>query len=183
MGRKCKLFPDDYIESVYDVDFEALYRAGYRGIIFDIDNTLVEHGAPADFHAIRFFGYLRKCGFKTLLISNNKEYRVKTFAEAVLADHYIYKAGKPMKKAYIRSIRTMGIKRSEALFIGDQIFTDTWGASRAGICSVLVKPVHKWKEEPQIILKRLLEAVVLWVYGWTRRWGGQSFQIPLKGER
>ena len=44
-------YPDRYIRSAYEIDYEAYYRAGYRGIIFDIDNTLVPHGAPADEHA------------------------------------------------------------------------------------------------------------------------------------
>ena len=35
------------MDSTYEIDFDALYREGYRGIIFDIDNTLVPHGAPA----------------------------------------------------------------------------------------------------------------------------------------
>ena len=41
-------YPDKYIVSTYQINFDRLYEQGYRGIIFDIDNTLVEHGAPAD---------------------------------------------------------------------------------------------------------------------------------------
>ena len=41
-----RFYPDIYIDSAYDIDYEELYNKGYRGIIFDIDNTLVEHGAP-----------------------------------------------------------------------------------------------------------------------------------------
>ena len=49
------------------------------------------------------------------------------------------------------------------LFVGDQIFTDVWGANRAGIYSILVKPIHP-KEEIQIVLKRYLEKIVLFFY-------------------
>ena len=43
-----KFFPDEYLASTYVIPFEELYEKGYRGVIFDIDNTLVPHGAPAD---------------------------------------------------------------------------------------------------------------------------------------
>ena len=48
-------FPDAYMDSTYAIDFEKLYKEGIRGVIFDIDNTLVPHGAPADERAIRLF--------------------------------------------------------------------------------------------------------------------------------
>ena len=34
-------FPDAYMDSTYVIDFEKLYKEGIRGVIFDIDNTLV----------------------------------------------------------------------------------------------------------------------------------------------
>ena len=49
------LYPGEYIDSTYSIDFDKLYKEGYRGIIFDIDNTLVTHGSPADERAIAWF--------------------------------------------------------------------------------------------------------------------------------
>ena len=49
------------------------------------------------------------------------------------------------------------------VFIGDQLFTDVWGAKRCGIRNILVKPIHP-KEEIQIVLKRVLEKIVLSSY-------------------
>ena len=46
------LYPDKYQKSTYEINFEQLYEQGFRGILFDIDNTLVPHGAPADERAI-----------------------------------------------------------------------------------------------------------------------------------
>ena len=57
----------------------------------------------------------------------------------------------------------MGCKRENTLFVGDQLFTDIWGAKKAGICTILVKPIDK-KEEIQIVLKRYLEKIVLYFY-------------------
>ena len=75
-----QFYPDYEADSAYGIDYRTLYEQGYRGIIFDIDNTLVPHGAPATPQATEFFGRLRELGFQTLLLSNNKEPRVKSFA-------------------------------------------------------------------------------------------------------
>ena len=69
---KC-FFPDDYVASTYVIPFEKLYEEGYRGLIFDIDNTLVPHGAPADDRAKALFARLKTIGFSSCLISNNQE--------------------------------------------------------------------------------------------------------------
>ena len=62
-----QFYPDHEADSAYGIDYKTLYEKGYRGIIFDIDNTLVPHGAPATPQAIEFFGRLRELGFQTLL--------------------------------------------------------------------------------------------------------------------
>ena len=155
-------YPDRYMVSAYVIDFEELYKKGYRGLIFDIDNTLVPHGAPADDRAIRLFERLKKIGFQCCLISNNKEPRVKMFNEKIQVA-YVYNAHKPSKKNYIKAMEIMGTDRSSTVFIGDQLFTDVWGAKRSGIPSILVKPMNP-KEEIQIVLKRYLERIVLFFY-------------------
>ncbi len=156
------LFPSKTSNSTYEIPFEELYDKGYRGVIFDIDNTLVPHGAPADERAVLFFDRLRRIGYDTVLLSNNKEGRVSSFADDVKSK-YIYKAAKPMKKGYERAMERMGTDTTNTLFVGDQIFTDIYGANRVGIATYLVDQIDK-KEEIQIVLKRKIEAVVLLFY-------------------
>lgn len=155
-------FPDRYVASTYVIDFEKLYEEGYRGLIFDIDNTLVPHGAPADERAEKLFDRLKKIGYRCCLISNNQEPRVKMFNRNIQVD-YVYDAHKPSTKNYIKAMEIMGTDTSNTLFIGDQLFTDVWGAKRSGISNILVKPIHP-KEEIQIVLKRYLERIVLYFY-------------------
>ena len=62
----------------------------------------------------------------------------------------------------------MGTKTAATLFVGDQLFTDVWGAKRAGISNILVKPIHP-REEMQIVLKRYLERIVLYFYGRSKK--------------
>ena len=101
------LYPKEYVDSTYEIDFEGLYKKGYRGVIFDIDNTLVPHGAPADERATAFFRKMHEMGYATLMLSNNKEPRVKLFCDAVNAP-YIYKGGKPKTEGYYKAMEVMG---------------------------------------------------------------------------
>ena len=140
------LYPDEYMDSTYAIDFKKLYKDGYRGILFDIDNTLVPHEAPADERAIALFKELKQIGFTTCLISNNKEPRVKSFCDKVDSD-YIFKAGKPLPGGYEEGIRKMKTTKENTLFIGDQIFTDVLGAKRAGLYTIMVKPIHPKEED------------------------------------
>lgn len=162
-----RFYPDTETDSVYELDFKNLYERGFRGVIFDIDNTLVPHGAPADKRARELFDTLRRIGFGTMLLSNNKEPRVKPFATQVKSE-YIYKAGKPAVKNYQRAMERMNTTQSTTLFVGDQLFTDIWGAKKTGIYTCLVKPIHP-KEEIQIVLKRYLEKIVLYFYHKEKR--------------
>ncbi len=125
-----RFFPDDYKMSTYVIPFEKLYEDGFRGVIFDIDNTLVPHGAPADDRAKKLFARLKEIGFSSCLISNNQEARVKMFNEEIQTN-YIYNAHKPSTKNYKKAMEIMGTDDSNTLFVGDQLFTDVWGLREA----------------------------------------------------
>ena len=172
------LFPDDRIKSTYQVDFEKLYKKGYRGVLFDIDNTLVPHDAPADDRAKALFMRLQGIGYKVYLVSNNEEPRVKSFAEAVGADGYVYKAGKPLAKGYAEAIRRMGLEDKQVVFFGDQIYTDIWGGGHAGIYTVMVGRISA-KEPFHIHLKRILEAPVVFLYILCKAAGGAKRPVPV----
>lgn len=157
-----QFYPREWVDSTYEIPWNEWYGKGMRGVIFDIDNTLVPHGAPADERAVRLFRTLHDMGMKTCLLSNNKEPRVAAFARQVDSP-YIFKAGKPGVKNYQKAMEWMGTDAAHTLFVGDQLFTDVYGANRTGIYGILVKPIHP-REEIQIVLKRYLEAVVLYFY-------------------
>ena len=161
-----RFYPDEYVESAYEIDYEKLYEKGYRAVVYDIDNTLVPHGAPADERSIALMQRLRAKGYQIMMLSNNKEPRVKMFCDAVNTS-YIYKAGKPGQKNYKKAMEQMHTDAAQTLFVGDQLFTDIWGARKAGMTTYLVKPIHP-KEEIQIVIKRFFEKIVLYFYAKER---------------
>lgn len=155
-------FPDEYLDSTYGIDFETLYKEGYRGIIFDIDNTLVPHGEPADERAEALFERLKAIGFHCCLLSNNQYERVSSFNKNIQVN-FIENAHKPSRKNYLKAMDLMGTELDTTVFVGDQLFTDVYGAKRTGMHNILVKPIHP-KEEIQIVFKRKLERIVLFFY-------------------
>lgn len=162
-----KFFPDETVSSTYEIEFEGLYEEGYRGILFDIDNTLVEHGMEANEQAVGLFERLRRIGFECCLISNNKKQRVSSFNEKI-GVHMIFNARKPGKKGYLDAMKRMGTNKDNTILVGDQLFTDIWGAKRCSIRNILVKPINK-REEIQIVIKRHLEKIILWEYHFKRK--------------
>ena len=156
------LYPDRYFDKKKDIPFRKYYEQGYRGVIFDIDNTLVPHDAPVTEESVAFIQGLKDMGFQICLLSNNDEQRVSLFNEP-LNVHYIYKAHKPSRLGYERAMEIMHTDKTNTLFVGDQIFTDVWGARRTGIYSILLDPINP-KEEIQIMLKRIPEKYIKWNY-------------------
>ena len=116
MGMLEIFYPDETADTSYGIDYEALYRKGYRGLIYDVDNTLVPHGAPADDRAKALFERLHTIGFSAVLLSNNKEPRVKSFAEDVKYADYIFKADKPSVKGYGDDKRNDSLYRRSAFY-------------------------------------------------------------------
>lgn len=173
-------FPGEYLDSTYVIDFDKLYRDGYRAVIFDVDNTLVPHGEPADERAKELFAHLKKLGYSCMLLSNNKEPRVKMFNDVVQVN-YIFKANKPMPGNYKKAMEIMGTTTENTLFVGDQIFTDVMGANISGIRTILVKPIHP-KEEIQIVLKRIPEKLILFFYRIARKVFGEKYESSVKAE-
>ena len=153
--------------SAYDIDYGYLWSKGYRGIIFDIDNTLVEHNEPATVRAEKLFSDLKDIGFRTSVVSNNREPRVKLFAEAVGCE-YVYRAAKPMPDGYRSAMNKMGSDTDSTFVVGDQLITDIWGANNAGLKSIMVGKVA-FHEDIHIYFKRVVESVIVFIYKITHR--------------
>ena len=162
-----RFYPDAYVENVYSINYEKLYDMGYRGLIFDIDNTLVHHGDDANEDVERLFKRLNEIGFKTLLLSNNSEERINKFNEEINT-LYIHNANKPNPKGFEDAIKLLELNKENIIIIGDQIFTDILGANRVGIKSILVKYIGYYNKEWKGF-RRIAEAFVLLFYQLSKK--------------
>ena len=152
-------YPFEYAESVFSVDYEKLFSLGFRALIFDIDNTLVHHGDDSNEEIDNFFKHIHSIGFKTLLLSNNNRSRILRFIKNI-DTLYIEEAEKPKKGGYLKALSMLDVKREQAIVIGDQLFTDVFGANRARIPSILVKFI-RLPNETDFGKRRRAEAIVL----------------------
>ena len=174
-----KLYPYEYVEGVFSIDYQKLYQIGYKGIIFDIDNTLVPHGKDSTTEVDNLFKILNEIGFKTLLLSNNNEQRVKRFVKNI-DSKYIYDAEKPNIDGYMKAVEKLKLKKEEVLYIGDQIFTDILGANKAGIDNILVKYIGFYDKGKKGI-KRNLEKLILKLYSKSKKYQNRIGDIQKKG--
>lgn len=158
-----RFYPDERAKSVRDIDYEAFLRRGVRGIIFDIDNTLVPQDAPATEETEEFFRMIHALGFQTCVISNNTEERVKPFAERA-GSEYVFHARKPLKRSYRKAMAFLGTDPQTTLFVGDQLLTDMFGARRLGIPCVLVEPISLKSDIATVRFKRKIEKWILKEY-------------------
>lgn len=160
------LFPYEYVDSVFSIDYKKLLQKGYKGIIFDIDMTLVPHGADSTEEIDELFKAIHAAGLKTLLLTNNSEERVKRFIKNI-DTLYLCDAQKPNPDCYLKAVEMMEIRKNETLFIGDQIFIDIYGANKCGIANILVKYVTA-EIETKIGIRRNLEKIILKIYRITK---------------
>ncbi|MEG0439614.1 YqeG family HAD IIIA-type phosphatase [Solibacillus cecembensis] len=135
------LLPDEYVNSVLDITPEKLQQQGIRGIITDLDNTLVEWDrADATDELVKWFESMREAGIRIIIASNNNEERVKHFAEPH-GIPFIHRAKKPLGGAYYAALVQLRLRRHEVVMLGDQLLTDVMGAKRQKLYTILVRPV------------------------------------------
>ncbi|MBP1999113.1 HAD superfamily phosphatase (TIGR01668 family) [Paenibacillus shirakamiensis] len=136
-----KLIPKLRVKTVFDIDLEGLYASGYRGIITDLDNTLVGAKEPlATPLLVEWFEKVKQCGFKLIIVSNNNLNRVSAFA-APLNIQFIHQARKPSNLPFHKALRMLGFTAQETIVVGDQLLTDVYGGNRMGLHTVLVDPI------------------------------------------
>ena len=160
------LFPFEYVDSVFSIDYKKLLLKGYKGIIFDVDMTLVPHGADSTKEIDELFETIHRMGLKTILLTNNSEERVKRFIKNI-DTLYLCDAQKPDPEWYLKAVEMLEIQKNETVFIGDQIFVDIYGANKCGIANILVKYLTA-EVETKIGIRRNLEKIILALYKITK---------------
>ncbi|MBO9129566.1 YqeG family HAD IIIA-type phosphatase [Bacillus sp. 165] len=137
-----KLFlPSEYVKNVYYITPDLLKERGVKGIITDLDNTLIEWDrANATPELEEWFRTIKESGIQVTVVSNNNERRVKAFCDP-LGIPFIHSARKPMTRAFKQALNSMNYTEEEVVVIGDQLLTDVLGGNRLGLHTILVVPV------------------------------------------
>lgn len=161
------LKPKVYVNSVYNIDLEKLKKIKkIKGIIVDLDNTLVAWGEKeVSQKVIDWVKEAKKLGLKICIVSNTNSKRVAEFAK-IFNIPYHSKYFKPFSIAFNNGLKILDTKKSETVVIGDQIFTDMWGGNKLKLLTILVVPIVK-KDSIGTFLHRNLEKII--ISFWMRR--------------
>ncbi len=137
------LLADRVCDSIYDIDLLTLKAAGIRLLLADLDNTLVPYGVALPTDEVRGWNErLQEQGITLFVLSNNRHAdRPRIFSEG-LGVPFIGHAGKPGVKSFYKAMEQTGVTAQQTALVGDQIFTDVLGGNRAGVTTILVKPIR-----------------------------------------
>lgn len=158
-----KLYPNLYLTNIKEITLDLLEENNIKGLILDVDNTLIDYDKELIAGAKQWCDNLKKNNIKICILSNtNKVKKVEKVAK-ILDLKYIYFAHKPNKKGFYKAQALLGLEPNEIATVGDQIFTDVLGGNRVGMFTILTKPIDK-RDIAITKLKRPFEKVVIKKY-------------------
>lgn len=156
-----KLVPRLAAESIFDIPLDVLWDKGIRGIITDLDNTLVGAKVPqATPELVRWLKQVQDKGFQVVIVSNNNRLRVSAFADPIVVP-YISSARKPMNISFRKAMNLMKLSEQETAVVGDQMLTDVLGGNRLGLFTILVQPIDAGNEGFFTRVNRVIERAAL----------------------
>ena len=152
--------PNLIVSAVRDIPLDDLAQRGIRGLLFDLDNTLLAHRRDQfDPEVVNWLRQARDAGFGVCVVSNGKPGRTLALAER-LAVPAVCQSRKPRRGGLRRALDMLRLKPTDVAMVGDQLFTDIWAGNRLGVYTILVEPYDA--DEPWVVrVKRPLERIVL----------------------
>ncbi len=154
------LKPSAYFEKITDIDFEFFNKHNIEGIILDVDNTILDLDKVPVEGIERWVNIMKKKQIKLCISSNSIDKEKLDSISQKLDIPYVAHSLKPFKVGLKKALNILELKPENVAEIGDQVFTDVWGANRMKMFSILVKPISS---EKYFIseLKRKIEKQVL----------------------
>ena len=161
-------FPDEVCENIFEIDLERLSSIGIKGFILDIDNTLVKPSERIpNRELLQWIEKVRERGFQLCILSNASRKRVSSFSTG-LGIYAISKARKPASSGFMKAVRLMELDKSVVCMVGDQLFTDVYGAKKIGIYTLYTRPIVLL-EVFTVMLKRIPEYFIMRCYNKRNR--------------
>lgn len=153
--------PTSFAPRIHDISLDVLEQDGVRGVIVDLDNTLVgyRHAAP-DEEVAAWVRDATSRGMKVAVVTNNATQWARDVAEE-LGVPCIPDAGKPSPRGFLRGLEVLGTDKHETIVIGDQVFTDVLGAKLFGMKVILTEPIVR-SEQWWMRALRFMERIALY---------------------
>ena len=143
-----KFIPSLHLHSIFDINLEQLKSRGIKGVITNLDNTLVESDSPnATEKLVSWLKDVHDHGMRVVIVSNNRQVRVSDFARP-LGIPFVYEARKPWGHPFLRALRLLHTTQKDTVVVGDQLLTDVLGGNRFGMYTIWVDPISEKKASP-----------------------------------
>lgn len=139
---KFSAVPKYIFRAITDISPNFLALRGINFLMLDLDNTIAPYSRHSPSEAVkRWIQTLRASGAGLFIVSNSRRARrVTDFADA-LGVGYIGRARKPSVAGIMQALAETGHTARESALVGDQAYVDALAANRAGVLSILVRPV------------------------------------------
>jgi HAD superfamily phosphatase (TIGR01668 family) len=134
--------PDRFAPRLHDISLHELEAAGIRGLIVDLDNTLL--GFRETELAAEHLAWVAEAhgrGMRIVMLSNNFSDRVRGIA-ATIGVMCIPNALKPLPFGFFRAVHHLDMPRRAVAVVGDQLFTDVLGGKLCGLYTILTEPIE-----------------------------------------
>ena len=159
-----KFKPTWMVDAIYQITPHQLKKQGIKAVLTDLDNTLIAWNDPDGSEELKnWLLEMKNAGIPVIVVSNNNSERVAR-AVAPFGLQYVHRALKPFSRGIKQGYRQLGLQKEDVVMIGDQIMTDIQGANRAGVRSILVKPIintDSWKTQFNRLLERRIMKYLL----------------------
>ena len=153
------LYPHDYIKSILEIDIDYLRENRIKGLILDVDNTLIDYDKNFLKGIEEWTKKMKKNGVKMCILSNsNKKEKIENVANKLNLP-YFYFAKKPLKCGFKKAKKELKLNENQIAVLGDQIMTDVLGARRNNMHAILVEPI----KEKDIWITRLKRPLENWI--------------------
>lgn len=175
------LVPDLFIENISALDVAQLRKRKIKGLLIDIDNTIVPWGETKIREGLQsWIEHIKIQGFVVCLVSNALKTRADELG-TLLQVPVVGRAMKPMKKAFLKGLEELELPPQEVAVIGDQVFTDIFGANRANLFSILVNPLSTNELGVTKLVRKVERKVLRWLAK-KNLVSPQELQIRIRGE-
>lgn len=148
-------WPDRYAPHISQIPVAELYAQGIRGVIMDLDNTLVGYREkhPSE-EVIAWVASALAQGLRLVVVSNNVRAWVEEMANH-LKISFVHKAAKPLPMGFGKALKLLQTSRAQTVVIGDQFFTDVIGAKLFGLRVILTEPIVPREHRVMRFVRRL----------------------------
>ncbi len=150
---------------IYAITPQLMQKHGLRGLILDVDNTLIGDDEPNVSDEICQWVDLMRSQYPIWLASNNfSDRRIQKVAESLNLP-YRSRAGKPSRRVVRQVLEAMELPADQVAMVGDRLFTDTIVGNRLGLFTILVQPPCE-----EIVLKPSIATIFKARSSFLRNW-------------